>query len=225
MRIRVNYERPFEIAYLGHLDLMRAIERGLRRTGLPLSFSEGFNKRVKIEMGFPLSVGMVGEDEYFDFYLEGFHDIDAVNEALLSAFEKVIREKRLREMQEKAKSLTAYDAVLVHIIQGKPELEESRLSIAEKVERIFDAKSLVVLRDGEEKEVRRFIERVFLLATGGELCEILLSTYYTRMGSIKMAEFLEILGQFDVHIDVQLIKRISTLVFERGSLVSPFDAG
>jgi len=67
MRIRVNFEWPEDICYLGHVDFTRTVARGLRRTSLPLRFTEGFNSRVKVEMGFPLSVGMLGEDEFFDY--------------------------------------------------------------------------------------------------------------------------------------------------------------
>lgn len=223
MRIRVNYERPFEICYLGHLDLMRTIERGLRRSRLPLSYSEGFNKRVKIEMGFPLSVGMIGEDEYFDFYLENYVDIDGAQTLLKEVFNGIIKIKRIREISENAKSLTAFDALLVHLVEGKIENEISMFKAAEIIEKIYFTKKIEVLRNGETKEVRRFIDKLFLMNMQEKNLEILFSIYYTRMGSIKISELIDILKQFGLEIKMELVKRMNTLVFYKANLVSPFD--
>lgn len=48
---------------------MRAFERALRRTGLPLRMSEGFNPRPRISFPVPLGVGMEGLDEVMEFDL------------------------------------------------------------------------------------------------------------------------------------------------------------
>jgi radical SAM-linked protein len=119
VRIRVNFERPEDICYIGHIDLKTAIERGLRRTLLPLKFTEGFNSRVKMETGFPLSVGMVGEDEYFDFYLKEELDIGTIKENLNSAFAGTIIIKDAKVIPDNSPSITSLDAILVHFIYGK----------------------------------------------------------------------------------------------------------
>ena len=48
---------------------MRAFERALRRTGLPLRMSEGFNPRPRISFPAPLGVGTEGLDEVMEFDL------------------------------------------------------------------------------------------------------------------------------------------------------------
>lgn len=223
MRIRVNYARPFEICYLGHLDLMRTIERGLRRSKLPLKYTEGFNKRVKLEMGFPLSVGVIGEDEYMDFYLEEPLNVDDVMSSLLNAFSGILEIKRIREVTEKAKSITSFDAVLAHVIESEMKEELPLNTVAEIFDKIYYSKKIEVIRENERKEVRRFIDKVFPLEVNGKNIRILLSTYYTRMGSIRILEFAEILNQFGLNVEFGIIRRFSTLVFSKANLVSPFD--
>jgi radical SAM-linked protein len=44
--------------YVGHLDMARAFDRAIRRAGLPVSYSEGFNPRAKISFSPPLSLGV-----------------------------------------------------------------------------------------------------------------------------------------------------------------------
>jgi len=50
-RVRVVFGKRGRLRFLGQLDLGRTLERALRRSGLPVRFSEGFNPRVR--MSFP----------------------------------------------------------------------------------------------------------------------------------------------------------------------------
>ena len=70
MRLMVAFEKGPEIRFIGHLDLMRTMQRALRRSGLPLSFSKGFNPHIRLSFAVPLSVGVVGENELMDVPLE-----------------------------------------------------------------------------------------------------------------------------------------------------------
>lgn len=68
--IRVKYVRGEETKYISHLDMMKAFERAIRRSGLPISYSQGFNPHPQMVFGLPLSVGVTSEAEYADFILE-----------------------------------------------------------------------------------------------------------------------------------------------------------
>ncbi len=48
---------------------MRTFERALRRSGLPLRMSEGYNPRPRISLPVPLGVGIEGTDEAMEFDL------------------------------------------------------------------------------------------------------------------------------------------------------------
>jgi radical SAM-linked protein len=49
-----------EMIYFSQLDLTRILERALRRTGLPLYFTQGFNPRVKLSFANGLKLGVEG---------------------------------------------------------------------------------------------------------------------------------------------------------------------
>jgi radical SAM-linked protein len=51
---------------------MRAFERALRRTNLPLRMSEGFHPKPRISFPVPLGVGFEGRDEVMEFDLAGW---------------------------------------------------------------------------------------------------------------------------------------------------------
>jgi len=52
-----------EVQYVGHLDLMRVLERAVRRAGLPVAYTEGYNPRTKIALASALAVGATSEWE------------------------------------------------------------------------------------------------------------------------------------------------------------------
>ncbi|MEJ2739412.1 MAG: TIGR03936 family radical SAM-associated protein, partial [Dehalococcoidia bacterium] len=49
-RLRVRFGRGDEIKYISHLDLMRFWERAIRRSGLSLAYTEGFNPHPRISL-------------------------------------------------------------------------------------------------------------------------------------------------------------------------------
>ncbi|WDC83872.1 TIGR03936 family radical SAM-associated protein [Caloramator sp. mosi_1] len=52
--------------YISHLDTMRTLHRAIRRAGLPLTYSKGFNPHPSISFASPLSVGVESLAEYID---------------------------------------------------------------------------------------------------------------------------------------------------------------
>lgn len=71
MKMIVVFEKTPRLRHIGHLDLMRAMQRALRRSGLPLKYSQGFNPHILLTFAAPLSVGMPGKREIMEVPIEG----------------------------------------------------------------------------------------------------------------------------------------------------------
>lgn len=71
-RLRVTYGKCGRLALLSHLELIRALERTVRRANLPFAVSEGFSPHMKIAFGAALPVGVGGTDEIFDLQLRSY---------------------------------------------------------------------------------------------------------------------------------------------------------
>jgi radical SAM-linked protein len=69
-RIQVRFARRGTIRFVAHKDLMRIFERALRRTGLPLRLTSGFNRHPRLSFPLPLAVGWEGLNEVMEFELE-----------------------------------------------------------------------------------------------------------------------------------------------------------
>lgn len=66
MKMLVVFEKQERLRFVGHLDLMRSMQRALRRSGVPIAFSKGFNPHLLVTFAAPLSVGMVGAREVME---------------------------------------------------------------------------------------------------------------------------------------------------------------
>ena len=70
MRMFVVFEKGERLRHIGHLDIMRTMQRALRRSGLPVSYSKGFNPHILLGFASALSVGAVGENELMEITLD-----------------------------------------------------------------------------------------------------------------------------------------------------------
>lgn len=67
----VVFEKGERLRHIGHLDLMRTMQRALRRSDLPLQYSQGFNPHILLTFAAPLSVGISGLREVMEVPLQG----------------------------------------------------------------------------------------------------------------------------------------------------------
>ena len=68
MKVRyvIKFTKESEIKFISHLDLMRTIQRIIRRGRLPVEYSRGFNPHMNLSIAQPLSVGVYSKGEYLD---------------------------------------------------------------------------------------------------------------------------------------------------------------
>jgi len=74
MRIRISYQKLLPIRFTSALDMQRIWERSIRRAGFKITYSQGYHPQPKIQLGLPLPLGFISEDEKVDIWLE--NDID-----------------------------------------------------------------------------------------------------------------------------------------------------
>ncbi len=68
-RYGICYSKEGPARFISHLDMLRTFERAIRRAGLPVAFSQGFNPHPRFSFGSPLPVGVPGRDEYMEIDL------------------------------------------------------------------------------------------------------------------------------------------------------------
>ncbi len=68
-RVRIRFRKQGDLRWIGHRDLVRAVERLLRRAGLKLAMSEGFHPKPRMSFPSALPVGIEGRDEVMEIEL------------------------------------------------------------------------------------------------------------------------------------------------------------
>lgn len=84
MKKRLFFNKYEEMKYISHLDLLRFMDRILRKSGVPVKYSQGFHPRPKISLGNPISLGTEAFDEAMDIELRE----DMTNEELFDRLNK-----------------------------------------------------------------------------------------------------------------------------------------
>ncbi|SHI48731.1 radical SAM-linked protein [Clostridium cavendishii DSM 21758] len=82
MRYLIKFTKGSNIKFISHLDLMRTIQKIIRRSELPIEYSKGFNPHMALSLAQPLSVGVYSDAEYMDIVLTEFVDNKTVLEKL-----------------------------------------------------------------------------------------------------------------------------------------------
>ena len=82
MRLLVQFRKTGTAAYISHLDLMRSMQRAMRRAQIPMRYSQGFNPHPLLAFAMASPVGMSSHAEYMDVRVEDWADLETMTAAL-----------------------------------------------------------------------------------------------------------------------------------------------
>lgn len=171
MNIRISFEKYGNMAYLGHLDLMRFFQKALRRAGVPLKYSGGFHPHPIMSFAQPLSVGVTGGREIMDVSLSEDVDISVTKDAINSALWAGVYVNDIVVLPEKSKpamSLVTEGEYLV-FFRKSPDPDMSEQSLNASLEWLVSQKELIyekVTKKGSRTEdIRPLILDIRLLNT------------------------------------------------------------
>ncbi len=66
MIFRIKFAKYGVVRFIGHLDVMRYFQKVIRRSKLPVSYSQGFSPHQLMSFALPLSVGVTSDGEYME---------------------------------------------------------------------------------------------------------------------------------------------------------------
>jgi radical SAM-linked protein len=143
-RLRLNFQKRDRLRWLSHLELVRLLERIIRRAALPYVISQGFNAHMRHAPGPALPVGTAGLDEYFDVWLSEYLKPDEAMKRLQQATVPGLKLLSAGYVSPKAPSLQAS-----HVHECYKLLLRCGLSATELTRRLqglLDAQTLTVKR-------------------------------------------------------------------------------
>ena len=84
-RLRLRYAKRGRLRFTSTRDFQRALERALRRTGVPMAYSQGFNPHPRISYTNAAPTGTASEAEYVELAVVQRLDPERLREALDAA--------------------------------------------------------------------------------------------------------------------------------------------
>lgn len=167
MKKRLFFNKYDDMKYISHLDLLRVMDRLLRRSGVPIKYSQGFHPRPKISLGNPISLGTEAFNEPMDIELRE----DMTNDELM---------KRLN-----SKSVLGFEFTKVIDIDGKTsiadEYKEMRYEITgdpSSLERLYNLLSqdeILLIKEKKGKvETKNLKPRIKFFERKGDMINLII---------------------------------------------------
>jgi radical SAM-linked protein len=165
MRVRITYAKRGMLRYTGHLDLQRVWERVLRRSTLPVLYSQGFNPLPRLQLAGALPLGIESSCEVMDFWLGEPLELMAVAQALKAALPPGMDISDVREVELRAPALeTQLKSAEYRVTFAEP---VDRVELEKKVSDLLKADSLPRERRGKAYNLRPLVEGLRVEPDGG----------------------------------------------------------
>ena len=229
MRLRIAYTKIEDARYIAHLDLTRVFERAIRRAGIHMSYTEGFNPRPKISFGFALAVGTEGEREYVDIDLQREMELGEVLGRIQEQLPPGIRLLQGRVLTLGAKPLMAVlnaASYRMRVLMALP-IAEERLqeAVGAWLAREHVNYSRYSKKGPTDKDIRPWVKRLEGEIHGDEIV-FDLEVEMGNAGSVRPEEVLASLRELEnlpLDLDALHIKRTGVHVSYQGEKSSPME--
>ena len=148
MKKRVYFDKFGEMKFISHLDLLRFFDRLLKKSQIPVKYSQGFHPRPKMSFGSPVSLGTEAYDELMDFELESPMSNEEVFERLNSSNVMGFRVNKVEEVPRKSSIMEEY-TIMIYEIEGseKDTLKLEELLNRDEIVEVMEKKGTIVTRD------------------------------------------------------------------------------
>jgi radical SAM-linked protein len=186
-RIRIRFSKFGRIRFTSHRDLARVWERSLRRTRIPVAYSEGFSPRPRLRFGLALATAHESCGEYLDVDLVPGADVDlATLPGLVDpTLPPGIHVQAVARVEPGTPSLQEAVESCSWLVEV-PDLDEARAH--QLVEQVSTANELPVTRVRKGKSVTDDIRPSVLSLRVADPAERPLAAHWQPVGALLRAE-------------------------------------
>ncbi len=216
-KIISKYSKTGNLKYISHLDVLRFIQRAVKRADIPAKYSEGFNPHMKTSFGFPLSLGNESIGEYFDLELSEKIDIQTFIDRMNSVLPKEMQiiAAKYTDDNESIMSRCLYVEYLINIEFESLDIDELNKFFDEmlhdgvKYERIKkNKKNKNVVKEINTKDLIKYLHAK---KTGESSATIEVIFLTTETGSIKTDEFIKLIENKGFKLTYYSVMKIDSL--------------
>lgn len=197
-RYRVVFSKGGDLRFIGHLDLQQLFEHALRRSGLPLRYSQGFSPKVRLNLASALPLGFTSTAEMMDFWLNQAVKPALIQQQLNAALPAGIRILSVAEVPNDLPSLQASLKSAEYKVSFKAEVDVSAVNA--NLEDLRNKPNLIVARRNKQVDLKPLVE-----ALHWEEDKLYLRLSSSPEASARPDELLALLGLKPEQYDIQRI--------------------
>jgi radical SAM-linked protein len=189
------YAKEGPARYISHLDLLRTFERSVRRAGLPIAFTSGFNPHPKIAFAAPLAVGTAGEAEFADLELTGNIPALSIRKNLSETLPEGLRLIEVRQIEDDSPALMSVVERATYRCEARLNSPLSKDSLDRAIEAFLKQSEILVQRKNKTGEKRVYNIRPGIFDMSGSVDnDIIIIEAELKTGSrdnIRLEEVVE----------------------------------
>jgi len=155
-RYRAVFSKNGDMRFIGHLDLQQLFERALRRSALPLRYSQGFSPKVRLNLAGALPLGFTSTAEMMDFWLEQRVEPPLIQDQLNAALPSGIRIISVTEVPNDLPSLQASLKSAEYEVSFKADIDVSAVNA--NLEDLLNKPNLIVTRRNKQVDIKLLVE-------------------------------------------------------------------
>lgn len=115
-RVRLVFSKVGATRFIGHLDVARTLERILNRAKIPVSRTQGFNTRPRMQLATAIPLGFTSECELVDIWLEEWMEPNEVLACVQAKTAPGMDFSEAREVPLKQSSLQAMTVESTYLV-------------------------------------------------------------------------------------------------------------
>lgn len=153
MMVRMKFMKTGPVKFIGHLDIMRFFQKAVRRAGLDVEYSQGFNPHQVMSFASPLGVGMTSEGEYLDVSFNSLPEKSVAIKTLNDAMNEFIQITDMVELNSGAKNAMASVAAADYLVSVKDGYEFLAMNeFQEKFNSFLLQENITILKKSKKSE-------------------------------------------------------------------------
>ncbi len=215
MRMLAVFEKSERIRHIGHLDIQRSVQRGLRRSGLPVAYSQGFNPHILITFASALSTGACGKREIMDVTMAEDTDAETFMQRMNRAMPPEMQLTEARPVDDRHPSLMGSLRAAVYDLTIREKDQAEKLISA--IPAMMEKEKILTLRKTKTKLAECDIKPL-IYALRGRDCHVYATLALTERESCKPQMLLEALkAEAGISDEVRMLVTREALLGENGA--------
>jgi radical SAM-linked protein len=151
-RIRLVFSKTANTRFIGHLDMVRTLERAINRAQIPVAYTQGFNKRLRMQLADPLPLGFSSECEMADIWLAEMVDPSAAMAQLEPVLPNGVVLHGATQVPISEPALQTQTIEAVYLVRPFLNIEDGELQ--SRLDGLLNSSSIPMERNGKEYDLR-----------------------------------------------------------------------